>query len=167
MARASRKDEQVTGPALDAQDSPGSEMPREQQRAEAVAEVRKEEKSGPDFAQIAEDSGRTEGQVRAQYEMNNAGKMWAEGKPPKTGAEGGVIEDGTGDFDPDTGSVIDLDRESRRATPPQEKVVEEPEAPEGFMVVFDSNGMPTLDEIGVDGENPVSTQNPPPKAIRK
>jgi hypothetical protein len=51
------------------------------------------------------------------------------GTPPKVGNEGGVVEEGTGDFAPDnSGATVDP-------------------------------------EIGADGVNPVSAQNPPRKAM--
>lgn len=165
MARATRT-ENVAEAQVDAANSPGNSGAEEQKRAEAVSEVNKKQDKEPDFAKVAEASGRPEAEVRQQWLMSNDYVKHAEGTPPKMGREGGVIEDGTGDFAP-TAGVIDLDRESRRASAPgNDPEPAKLEAPEGFMVVVDSNGQETIDEIGVDGVNPVSTQNPPPKAIR-
>lgn len=163
MARASRTE---GAPMSQDAEKTGNDADQQVKAAEASSDAKKDAEK-PDFAEIAEGSGRTEGMVRAQHEMNET-VQHAKGTPPKTGAEGGVIEDGTGDFDPDHGSVTIQDRESRRASaPPANQEPKELKAPEGYMVVVDSNGVQTIDEVGIDGKNPVSTQNPHPKAVRK
>lgn len=72
----------------------------------------------------------------------------AEGTPPQTGAEagGGVVKEGTGDFAPDA----DAD-----AADNGEKTIK----------VEDARGNEVAVPVGADGENPVSPQNPPRKAL--
>jgi hypothetical protein len=70
----------------------------------------------------------------------------AEGTPPQTGEEGGVVEEGTGDFAEDTSTTS---------------------GPQGVETVTTEtrDGTKVESEVGVDGENPVSPQNPPAKAV--
>lgn len=80
-----------------------------------------------------------------QREANNANiARHAEGEPPKVGAEGGVIQEGTGDFAPGTTDTGGYAGETVKAQTRDGRVVEV--------------------EVGIDGKNPVSVNNPPRKA---
>jgi hypothetical protein len=72
----------------------------------------------------------------------------AEGTPPVVGNEGGVIEKGTGDFAPGSGPNAG-------------------QAPSNVdtVTVQDAQGKDVEVEVGLDGEEPVSPQNPPKKAV--
>lgn len=70
----------------------------------------------------------------------------AEGKPPVVGEEGGVIKEGTGDF-----------------APGQEETTKQPASVESIEVET-AYGETVEAEVGLDGKNPVSPQNPSRKA---
>lgn len=74
----------------------------------------------------------------------------AKGTPPKTGAEagGGVVEEGTGDFAP--GKNAD---DTSKPAPGVDTVTMETATGDEVEV-----------EVGMDGESPVTPQNPPRKA---
>lgn len=73
-----------------------------------------------------------------------------EGTPPKTGEEGGVVEEGTGDFAPDADPSYGSGGDDN--------------APETVKTTT-RDGSEVQAEVGVDGENPVTPQNPPAKAV--
>lgn len=68
--------------------------------------------------------------------------------PPVMGDEGGMIEFGTGQYAPDA---------------EEEPVV----ADAGEVVVADAYGTEFVAPLGMDGENPVTAQNPLPGAVRE
>lgn len=71
------------------------------------------------------------------------------GEMPEVGEEGGVVQEGTGDFAPDA------------------MVGDTTSGPQGVdtVEVETKTGVKVQAEIGADGEGPVTAQNPPEKAL--
>lgn len=68
-----------------------------------------------------------------------------EGTPPVAGAEGGIIEEGTGDYAPEAGVLGGTEHAGKTVTR------------------TDAQGNEIEVPVGIDGENAVSANNPSPK----